>query len=105
MVLETAGTGLKVAVETVMADGPLKWGYTTMRDGKDAPVTGNPFFDTAAGTLANPHESTIVYKKAGKTVSTSKVVIAKDGKTMTVTSTGTNAKGEAVNNVAHYTKQ
>jgi hypothetical protein len=34
-----------------------------------------------------------------------KVVVSKDGKTLTVTQTGTNAKAQAVSNVAVYDKQ
>ena len=52
-----------------------------------------------------PAESTVVYKKAGKTVVTVKVSVAKDGKTLTATSDGTDPKGQAMHNVAHYTKQ
>ena len=41
VVIEAAGKGVKVAVDTVNADGsPLKWGFTSLRDGKEeAPVT------------------------------------------------------------------
>ena len=104
VVIDAAGTGIKVAVDAVMADGPMKWGYTSARDGKDAPTTGNPNYDTAAVTQTSPTEGTIVYKKAGKAVVTSKTSVSKDGKTMTVTTTGTDAKGQAIHNVAHYTK-
>ena len=106
VVIEAAGKGLKIAVDAVNADGsPMKWGYTNARDGKDAPVAGNPNYDAAAVTQTSPTEGTIEYKKGGKTVMTAKTVVAKDGKMLTVTSTGTGPKGEAVHNVAHYTKQ
>ena len=45
------------------------------------------------------------WKKGGKATITSKVMVSADGKTMTITQTGTNGKGEAVNNVVVYTKQ
>jgi hypothetical protein len=105
VVIDAAGKGIKVAVDAVMADGPSKWGYTSARDGKDSPVTGNPAYDTANVTQTSPTESTIVYKKDGKTVVTLKAVLSKDGKTMTTTSDGTDAKGQTIHNVAHYTKQ
>lgn len=104
VVIEAAGKGIKVAVDAVTADGPMKWGYTSARDGKDSPVTGHPFYEMANATQASPTEGTIVYKRAGKTVATSKTAISKDGKTLTVTSTGTDAKGQ-FNNVGVYTKQ
>ena len=107
VVIEAAGKGIKVAVDTVNADGsPLKWGFTSLRDGKEeAPVTGNPMFDTVTATRESANAGTNVYKKGGKVVMTTKGAIAADGKSMTLTSTGTDAKGQAVNNVGHYTRQ
>ena|SRR5687767_12479390 len=106
VVIDAVGKGIKVAVNAVMADGtPMKWDYTSARDGKDVPVAGNPNYDTANVTQSSPTEGKIVYKKAGKVVMTNETSVAKDGKSMTVTSKGTDSKGQAVNNVAIYTKQ
>ncbi len=107
IVVSPEGKATKVAIDAVNADGaPLKWGFATVRDGKEeAPVTGNPMFDTVTATRESATAGTNVYKKAGKVVMTTKVAIAADGKTMTVTSTGTDLKGQAVNIVAHYAKQ
>ncbi len=104
--IEPAGTGLKVAVDAVNADGsPLKWGFTTLRDGKEeAAVTGNPMFDVVTSTRASATAGTNVYKKGGKVVMTTKLAISADGKTMTLTGTGTDPKGQAVHNVSIYTK-
>ncbi len=106
LMIEPAGKGLKVAIDSVTADGsPLKWGFTTLRDGKEeAPVTGNPAFDVVTSTKASATTGTNVYKKAGKVVMTTKVAIDAGGKTMTLTSTGTDPKGQAIHNVAIYTK-
>ena len=104
-VIEAAGKGLKVSVDAVTPDGPMKWSYSSLGDGKDVPVTGNPAYDTANVTRATPSESTIVYKRSGKTVATLKAVVAKDGKTMTTTTEGTDTKGQPMHNVGHYTKQ
>ena len=107
IVVAPEGKGIKVAVDAVNADGsPLKWGFTTVRDGKqEAPVTGNPMFDTVTASRDSATAGTNVYKKAGKVVMTTKVAIAADNKSMTVTTTGTDPKGQAVNNVAHYVRQ
>ena len=84
---------------------PFKWGFTTLRDGKEeAPVTGNPMFDVMTSTRESATAGTNVYKKAGKVVMTTKAAISADGKTMTLTSTGTDPKGQAIHNVAIYTK-
>jgi hypothetical protein len=107
IVVTPEGKGIKVAVDTVNADGsPLTWGFTTLRDGKEeAKVTGNPMFDTMTATRHSATAGTNVYRKAGKVVMTANVAIAADGKSMTATMTGTDAKGQAMNNVAHFVKQ
>ena len=46
-----------------------------------------------------------IRKKAGKVVQTYSRVISADGKTMTLTTSGTNAKGQKVNNVVVYEKK
>jgi hypothetical protein len=105
VLVEPAGKGIKVSVDAVSADGsPSKWGFTTQRDGKEVPVTGNPVYDTATTTQESPTAGTTVYRKGGKVVVTTKLAVSADGKTMTLTSTGTDAKGQAIHNVTVYTK-
>jgi hypothetical protein len=105
VVIEPAGKGIKVAIDAVNADGsPLKWGFTTQRDGKPAPVTGNPNYDSITATQPSPTTGTNVYTKGGKEVATTKLSVSADGKTMTVTTTGTDPKGQAMHNVAVFTK-
>ena len=75
-------------------------------DGKDTPVTGSGApYDTIALKRIDPNTVELTTKKDGKVVSKGKRVVSKDGKVMTITSKGTNAKGEATNNVAVYDKQ
>lgn len=105
VVVEPAGKGIKVSVDGVGPDGaPSKWTFTTDRDGKDVPVTGNPLYDMAASKQSSPTAATTEYKKGGKVVATSKLSISADGKTMTISSTGTDAKGQAFTNVSVFTK-
>jgi hypothetical protein len=102
----TAGKGIKVAIDVVPGDAaPMKVGYTSMRDGKDSPVTGHPAYDAVAITQTSPTEGTILYKMGGKPVVTAKTSVSKDGRTLTVTYTGTDPKGQAIHNVGVYTKQ
>ena len=44
------GTGMKVTINTLQPDGTLtpQWGYTTMFDNKETPMTGSRSADTAA---------------------------------------------------------
>jgi len=103
--IEAAGDQTKVTVKTVGADGtPGGNSYSYRLDGKDDPVQGSPDYDTIAlKKSGNAIEGT--RKKAGAVVQNYKRVISADGKTMTVTTTGTNSQGQKINNVAVYEKQ
>ena len=100
--IEAAGQGYKVSVKTEPASGPAQqWSYTSNLDGKDTPISGNnPSADMLAAKRIDTNTLEIVYKKGGKVTTTQKSVVAADGKTRTVTTTGTDAQGQKVNNVA-----
>ena len=55
---------------------------TVKADGTDQKLTGNPTIDTVAITVVDANTVTSVYKLGGKTVSTRKVVVAADGKSL-----------------------
>jgi hypothetical protein len=105
VVIAAAGQGIKLTSDTVLADGTArKISYTATYDGKDAVVTGTPDYDgMSLKKTANGVEGS--RKKAGKVVQSYTRVISADGKTMTVTSTGTNAAGGKVDNVQVYDRQ
>jgi hypothetical protein len=104
---EAAGKGYKVSVKQEPATGPVQqWSYTSDLDGKDVPITGNnPNADTVSAKRIDANTLEVVNKKNGKVTTTQKNVVAADGKTRTVTTTGTNGQGQKVNNVAIYEKQ
>jgi hypothetical protein len=104
---EAVGQGYKVTVKAEPASGPpQQWSYTSSLDGKDAAITGNnPNADTAAVKRIDALTLESVQKKDGKVTTTQRNVVAADGKTRTVTTTGTDAEGRKVNNVAVYEKQ
>jgi hypothetical protein len=105
-VYEAAGQGYKVSVTTETASGTVQYGYTTNLDGKDSPMTGNnPNADTIAVTRIDPRTVEMVNKKAGKVTLTQRNVLAADGKTRTVTATGTDAQGQKVHNVVVFERQ
>jgi hypothetical protein len=106
-VYEAAGSGYKVSVKAEPASGPAQaWSYTTALDGKDAPVTGNnPNADIVLTKRIDANTLETVNKKGGKVTTTQRNVVASDGKTRTVTTTGTDAQGQKVNNVAVFTRQ
>jgi hypothetical protein len=103
---ETAGKGYKISVKTEPASGAVQeWSYTTNLDGKDSPVTGNnPNADTIAAKRIDALTLETVNKKGGRVVATQRNVVSADGKTRTVTTTGTDAQGQKINNVAVYEK-
>jgi hypothetical protein len=106
LVYEPAGAGIKVTVDQVPADGSaIHYAYTANYDGKDNPVVGNPNADMAARTRVNATTTKLVNKMGGKTLSNLTLVEARDGKALTITTTGTDAKGQTIDSVAVYDKQ
>jgi hypothetical protein len=105
VVWEKAGDEEKCTVDGVDAKGKKTHTvWTGKLDGKDYPVTGDPNSDTRSFMLSGKHKIEMVSKKDGKTVGHGTIVVAKDGKTRTVTTTMTNAKGEKVTSTSAYDK-
>ena len=103
---ESAGKGYKVSVRNEPATGPVQqYSYTTNLDGTDSPMTGNnPNADTIAVKRIDANTLEPVNKKGGKVTTTQRNVVSADGKTRTVTTTGTDGQGQKVNNVAVFEK-
>jgi hypothetical protein len=103
---EATKDGIKVTSDRVDAEGKATHGgYVSKFDGKDVPWEGNPNADTAAPKKIDDNGYVNTWKKAGKVTIVAKVVVSKDGKTLTGTQTGTDAKGQAVSNVEVYDRQ
>ena len=104
--VEPSGQGEKVTAEFVNADGTRTTSqYTANFDGKDRPLTGSAVADTVSLKRIDARTTDRTDKKGGKVVQTLKRVVSQNGKTMTVTVKGTNAQGQAVNNVVVFDKQ
>ena len=104
--VEPSGQGEKVTAEFVNADGTrTTTQYTANFDGKDNPLTGSQIADTVSLKRIDARTTDRTDKKGGKVAQTLRRVVSKDGKTMTVTTKGTNAQGQAVNNVAVFAKE
>jgi hypothetical protein len=73
-------------------------------DGKDYPVKGDTQSDSRSFKLSGDHKIDMVSKKDGKEVGDGTIVVADDGKTRTVTTNMTNAKGEKVTSTQVYDK-
>ena len=102
-----AGGGMKSTVDGVDAQGkPLHTEVTTMFDGKSTDVKGAPDANTTrVYKRIDTRTYEFVASVAGKGTVTSRSVVAADGKSRTVTTTGKNAQGQSVNNVVVYEKQ
>jgi hypothetical protein len=103
---EAAGENIKGTIDGVDGMGkPTHNEWTGKFDGKDYPVTGDPTSDTRAIKQIDDRNFELTVKKGGKVTMTGKAVISADGKTRTVTVSGTNAAGKKVQTTAVYDKQ
>ena len=103
---EAAGDQTKVTVDGVDDNGGAVHNeWTGKFDGKDYPVTGDATSDTRSYRMINKNTLTLTGKKGGKVTLTGRIVVSRDGKTRTVTTTATNAQKKRVTNVAVYDKQ
>ncbi len=107
LTIEAAGPGRKVTVNGVAGDGSrLEWGYSGNFDGKDIRVTGaNPDADIVI--LRRLSSSTVrsSFKKADKRTLVNGISVSPDGKTLTVATSGVNAKGQTVKNTQIFDRQ
>ena len=73
-------------------------------DGRDH-STPTVDYETTAWKRVDANQYLVVRKKGGKVVQTSTNMLSNDGRTMTITTTGRNAAGQAINNVRVYERQ
>jgi hypothetical protein len=106
VVYTEAGDNVKVAIDGIDSNGKAYHSeWTGKFDGKDYPVTGDPQTDARAYKVVDATTLSFETKMAGKVMLSGKIVVAADGKSRTVTASGTNAKGEKVTQMAVYDKQ
>jgi len=106
VVYEAAGDSVKVTVDGVGADGkPSHNEWTGKFDGKDYPVTGDSSADTRSYKRVDAHTLKLTNKKGDKVTMSGTAAVSADGKTRTVTTSGTDASGKKVSATAVYDKQ
>jgi hypothetical protein len=106
VVYEAAGDNVKVTVDGVDGEGkPTHNEWTGKFDGKDYPLIGDPMADTRSYKKIDDRTTELTNKKAGKVTATGKIVISPDGKSRTVTVSGTDPKGKKMEFTAVYDKQ
>jgi hypothetical protein len=101
------GKGMKITIDAVNKDGvKSQWWYTTMFDGKDEVLTGNPGTDTGSVRVINDRINEIIYKKDGRITQVLTNVLSPDGSTIGVTYMRMNAEGKTAGvTFATYEKQ
>lgn len=106
MAHSSAEENVKVTIDGIGSDGkPTHNEWTGKYDGKDYPVIGDPNSDARSLTKIDDHTLGFNVKKGGKTTISGRIVVAADGKSRTVTSSGTDSKGNKVSSTAVYDKQ
>jgi len=97
---------IKATSERVDGDGrstTVEW--TIVYDGRDRPMTGDLDADTLSAQRVDAVTTTFTQKRDGRVVIIGKVTISSDGKLMTITTQGVNAKGQAIDDVLVFDKQ
>jgi hypothetical protein len=90
------GKGMKITINRLNPDGTLtpQWGYTTMFDGKDEPMTGSRAKDTAAVREISDRVNEITYKRDGRILQILTNVISPDGQTLGIIYMSMDAEGK-----------
>ena len=103
--VEAAGQGVRVTATTVRQNGQkIVIEYTAYLDGKDYPVLGSPDYDSVS-LKRNGKMVEGTRKKSGTVVQTYQRIVSDDRKTMTVATTGKDAVGNTLNNVAVFDRR
>jgi hypothetical protein len=103
---EAAGENVKVTIDGTDRDGkPTHNEWTGKFDGKDYPVTGDPNEDARSLTKIDEHTLGFNVKKDGKVVTSGRIAVSADGKSRTVTTSGTDPQGKSFKSTAVYEKQ
>jgi len=106
VVYEAAGDSIKVTVDGVDGDGnAIHSEWTGKFDGKFYPLTGDPTGDSRSYRKINNRTLVLTGKKGKKVTVSGRIVVAPNGKTRTVTTTGVNSKGKRVTTRAVYDKE
>ena len=106
VVYEASGNEVKVTVNGVDAKGKASHNeWTGKFDGKNYPVTGDPTSDARSYKKIDDRTLELTLWHHGRVMGTGRIVVSADGKSRTVTTNGTDAKGKSFKNTAVYDKQ
>jgi hypothetical protein len=97
---------MKVTVDGMDKDGKSTHGvWVGQADGKAYKMKGNLAWDAAAYKVVNDNTYEITTMKGGKAFANGKSTVSADGKTRTVTTSGTTEDGKKFKNKSVYDKE
>src|SRR5689334_7949146 len=106
VVYEAAGDQTKVTVDGTAADGSsVHSEWTGKFDGKPYALSGDPAGDMRSYRVVNRRTLSLRSTKDGKLTTTATIVVARNGKSRTVTASSKNAQGKWTSSRAFYDKQ
>jgi hypothetical protein len=106
VVYEAQGDNLKATTDGQDKDGkPTHTEWTGKFDGKDYPITGDPTADSRSYTKIGGRMLMLANKKDGKVTTSGRIVISADGKSRTLSLTGTDSAGKKFTSTAVYDKE
>ena len=115
VVCKSAGHDIRITVDGTDADGkPIHNEWSGKFDGNDYPVTGDPASDSRAYKKIDNASNCdklnfcsveLTAKKNGKITMSGQIVVSPDGKSRTVTVSGTDLNGSQLESTATYDKQ
>jgi hypothetical protein len=103
---EVDGDTLKASVEGTDAQGkPASFTYEGKLDGTPGTVTGATTFDAIALQRLGTHSMKATGEKDGKLVYTDRRVVSQEGKTLTISRSGTDSQRKAYHSTMVFDKQ
>lgn len=106
LVYTADGDNYKAVIDGVDGAGkPTHNEWTGKFDGKDYPVTGDSTIDARSILKVDDRHYKVANKKDGKETLTGEIVMSADGKTRTLTTHGTDSKGNKQSATFVYEKQ
>src|SRR6185369_13227398 len=98
VVYQAQGDSMKITTDGFGGDGkPMHTEWTGKLDGKDYPLTGDPRANARSITKINDHSMNLANKMNGKVITSGHIVIAKDGKSRTLSVSAPDANGKRIN--------
>jgi hypothetical protein len=100
------GDNVRVGIDGTDAKGQtFHSDWTGKFDGKEYALTGDPANDMRSYKVIDEHTLLVISKKGGKETFSARIVVSADGKTRTVTVSGTDASGAKITSTQTYDKQ